>query len=171
MQRRGIWSLRIAAIVKKIVFVAALAALGFGGFLYYKSTRPALPETGADWVAQQYLQCLQMQDYQTAYALASRGAQEQTTPGQMQETCKEVYSSIDGWEFGPPKYAFTHASARVPVRLAYRAAWSAQETSTMEGNLDFKLENGEWRLVAAVPFATAIMKQRDEQHMAGSRQQ
>jgi len=171
MQRRGIWRIRIVSALKKLFLLAALAALGYGGYLYYMSTRPPLPEVGADWVAQQYLLCLQTQDYQNAYLLASEGAQGQTNPGMMAETCKEVYSAIDGWEFGSPQYAFTHASASVPVTLRYRPAWSPQDTSTMEGKMDFKLEDGEWRLVVAVPFATAIMKQRDEQHFAGKRQQ
>ncbi|MBM3499315.1 MAG: hypothetical protein FJX74_11670 [Armatimonadetes bacterium] len=171
MQRRGIRTLRIVSILKKVGLLAALGAVGYGGYLYYLSSRPALPEVGADWVAQQYLLCLQTKDYQDAYLLASESAQGQTNPGMMAETCKEVYSAIDGWQFGVPKYAFTHASASVPVTLRYRPAWSPQDTSSMDGAMDFKLENGEWRLVVAVPFATAIMKQRDEQHFAGKRQQ
>jgi len=170
MQRRGIWTLRIVSALKTLFLLAAVAAAGYGGYRYYMSSRPALPEVGAEWVAQQYLMCLRAHDYQGAYMLASESAQSQTNPGMMSETCKEIYSSIDGWQFGPPKYAFTRTSASVPVILQYRAAWSPQDASTMRGNLDLKLEDGEWRLVVAVPFATAIMKQRDEQHFAGSRQ-
>jgi len=162
--------MRIAAILKKAFLVVALGAMGYGGYRHYLTSRPDLPETRAEAIAQQYLMCLQPQDSQNAYRLASEAAQSQTNPGMMSETCKQIYSSIVGWQFGPPKYPFTHTSASVPVILRYRAAWSPQDTSTMQGNLDFKLENGEWRLVVAVPFATAIMKQRDEQHFAGSRQ-
>ncbi|MBM3474303.1 MAG: hypothetical protein FJX75_13620 [Armatimonadetes bacterium] len=170
MQRRGIWTLRIVSILKKVFLIAALLAAGYGGYRYYMLSRPALPDTGADWVAYQYLVWIQQANYEAAYMLASSDAQSQSNPGMMSETCKEVYSAIDSWELGPPKYRFTHRSASVPVMLRYRPAWSVQEVQVMQGNIDFKLEKGDWRLVAAVPFATAIMKQRDEQHFAGSRQ-
>jgi hypothetical protein len=170
MQRRGIWTLRITSVLKKVLLIAALLGIGYGGFRYYMLSRPSLPETGADWIAQQYLVSLQQGNYEAAYMLTSSDAQSQTNPGMMSETCKEVYSGIDSWQLAPVKYSFTHRSASVPVILHYRPAWSAQEPQVMQGNIDFKLEKGDWRLVVAVPFATAIMKQRDEQHFAGSRQ-
>jgi len=169
MHRRGIWLLRIVSVLKKLFLIAALIAAGYGGYRYYMNSRPPLPETGADWVAYQYLVSLKSGNYEAAYMLTSSAAQSQTTPAMMSETCKEVYSAIDSWQLAPAKYPFTHRSASVPVMLRYRPAWSAQEVSVMQGNIDFKLENGDWRLVVAVPFATAIMKQRDEQHFAGSR--
>jgi hypothetical protein len=169
MRRHGIWTMRILSALRKLFLLAALAALAYGGYVYYMSSRPALPDVGADWVAYQYLTALRNRDYETAYLLASASAQSQTSPATMGEQCKEIYSSIDGWQLDSAKYGFTHTSASVPVTLRYRTAWSPQETSQMVGNLDFKLETGQWRLVVAVPFATAIMKQRDEQHFAGSR--
>jgi len=169
MHRRGIWTLRIVSILKKLFLIAALLAAAYGGFVYYMSSRPDLPEIGADWVAGQYLTALRSGNYEAAFMLASSGAQSQTTPGMMSETCKEVYYGIDSWQFAPVKYSFTHRAASVPVVLRYRPAWSPQDSLVMQGNIDFKLEDGEWRLAVAVPFATAIMKQRDEQHFAGSR--
>jgi hypothetical protein len=169
MHRRGIWTMRILSALKKLFLLAALAALGYGGYVYYMSSRPALPDVGADWVAFQYLTALRNHDYETAYLLASASAQSHTSPATMGEQCKEVYSSIDDWQLGGARYGFTHTSASVPVTLRYRAAWSPQEASQMAGNLDFTLETGQWRLVVAVPFATAIMKQRDEQHFGGNR--
>jgi hypothetical protein len=169
MHRRGIGTMRVLSALKKLFLLAALGALGYGGYVYYMTSRPALPDIGADWVAYQYLTALRKHDYQTAYRLASASARSQTSPATMSEECNEIYAGIDGWEFGRAKYGFTHTWASVPVTLQYRAAWSPQEASQMAGNLNFKLEDGEWRLVVAVPFATAIMKQRDEQHFAGSR--
>jgi hypothetical protein len=167
MKRPSMLQVRIVSIIKKVVLLAALAAIAGGGWMYYASTRPDLPEIGADYVAGAYLQAIQGQDYQTAYLLACTAAQQQTTPGQVGDLCKEIYAGIDTWQFGAPKYLFTHTSASVPVRLSYRAPWSPGEQSVMNGKLDFKLENGEWRLVVAVPFATAIMKQREDQHFGG----
>jgi len=169
MHRQGIWTMRILTALKKLLVLAVLAGLGYGGYKHYLNSRHALPEIGADVVAFQYLTALKTQNYEAAYLLASAGAQADTNPGAMGETCKEIYSSIDAWQLGQPKYPFTHTSASVPVMLHYRAAWSPQDTSVMKGNLDFKLENGQWRLVVAVPFAIAIMKQREEQHFGASR--
>jgi len=167
MKKRAIGQLRAVALVKRLLLVAAAVAAAYGGYLYYMTSRPALPETGAEYRAGQYLAALQAGDYATAYRLASSAAQSETSPAQMGGICREIYSSIDWWQFEQPKYRFTHRSASVPVTLYYGSAWAPQDVATMRGNLDFKLEDGEWRLVVAVPFATAIMKQRDEQRAGG----
>ena len=167
MKRPGMLRIRIVAAVKKLFLLAALAGAGYGGWLYYLSTRPDLPQTGADYVANQYLLALRGADYETAYLCVSTNAQQETTPAQKGDQCKEVNAAVDNWQLGAPKYPFTHTSASVPVTLYYRAPWSASEQSVMTGKLDFRLDNGEWRLVVAVPFVTAIAKQRETQHFGG----
>lgn len=169
MKRPRIWWLRTVVLFKRLFLLGALAAAIYGGYEYFLLSRPDLPQVGAEWVAYQYLRALQAHNYEAAYMLVSRSAQSETSPAQMAQACGQIYSSIDGWQLGTAKYRFTHTSATVPVMLRYRAAWSPNEVSVMSGNLDFKLDMGEWRLVVAIPFATAIMKQRDEQLFGSSR--
>lgn len=169
MTRPHIWWLRITAWLKKLFVLGAVCVAVYGGYRYYLLSRPDLPQIGADWVAYQYLRALQTGNYETAYMLITRSAQSQTTPAQMAQAYAQIYASIDGWELGKATYRFTHTSASVPVMLRYRPAWSPSEVMVMSGKLDFKLDMGEWRLTVAVPFATAIMRQRDEQLFGGGR--
>ena len=115
-------------------------------------------------VAHSYLTALSTGNYEGAYRLASAAAQSRTSAAEMAKVCREVYASIDGWRFGQPSYSPTHASASVPVTLYYRPNWASDDQLNLRGSLDFKLEGGEWRLVVALPFVTAIMKGRDTQH-------
>jgi hypothetical protein len=154
-------------LLKRLIALAVLAALGYAGYHFILARRQPLPERGADTVAYDYLVALQRSDCQTAYSLAGASAQAATSPKQMSDTCREVYASIDSWTLGTPKYAETHLSASVPVVLYYRAAWAAEDQQHIQGNFDFHLERGSWRLVTALPFVTAITKQRQDQHMGG----
>ncbi|MGQ9732194.1 MAG: hypothetical protein ACUVX8_13105 [Candidatus Zipacnadales bacterium] len=165
MRRPSIWQIRIVAIFKKALFLAALGGIAYGGYLFYLTYRPDLPETGAEWVAQEYLLALRVGDYERAYLLVSAAGQARSSPAQMQQICREVYASIDNWQLGSPHYRFTHTFASVPVTLYYRATWSPETVSVIRGNLNFKLDGGEWRLVHPTPFINAIRQQREEQHL------
>jgi len=165
-RRRGLRP-TIMLLVKRVIILAALIVAGHFAYRQLLARRPPLPDRGAEWVAQNYLTALQQQEYPSAYALATSDAQTRTTPSQMAETCKEVYAAIDNWTIAMPKYLPTHLSASVPVTLYYRAAWAPDDARQIRGSLDFKNEDGEWRLAVALPFITAIQKQRDEQHMGG----
>lgn len=153
--------------VKKAVLLAVLAAVGYGVYLYLLSRRPPLPERGAEFEAGFYLLALRNRNYETAYAFASREAKTKTTPTEIANACNEVYAQIDGWQLGRPRYSMTHMSASVPVVVYYRPSWASDSPRTMKGKLNFRLEDGSWRLIVALPFVTAIMKQRDEQHFGG----
>ena len=157
----------LAAFVKKVILLVVLAAVGYGVYLYLLQKRPPLPERGAELEAMYYLSALRNRDYQTAYAFASREAQSKTTPQAMANASNEVYASLDQWQLGRPKYSITHMSASVPVILYYRPSWAPEDSLTMRGKLNFRLEDGSWRLIVALPFVTAIMKQREEQHFGG----
>ncbi len=167
MSRREILSPSCAAMIKKAVLLLVLAAAGYGVYLYLLARRPALPERSAELQAFAYLTALRNRDYQTAYAFASTEARAKITPTEMANACNEVYAQIDGWQFGRPRYSITHLSASVPVVIYYRPSWAPETPQTMKGKLNFRLEDGSWRLIVALPFVTAIMKQRDEQHFGG----
>jgi hypothetical protein len=165
-RRRGLRP-TIVLLIKRVIVLAVLVVAGHFAYRQLLARRPALPDRGAEWVAQDYLTALQREDYPSAYALATSDAQTRTTPSEMAETCREVYASIDNWTIATPKYPPTHFSAWVPVTLYYRAAWAPDEARQIQGNLDLKLEDGQWRLNAALPFITAIRNQREQQHMGG----
>ena len=155
------------ALLKRLFTLAVLAALAYGGYRFYMGRRPALPGRGADYVAYDYLVALRSQDYNTAYSLATTSAQAATNPQKMADTCRETYASIDDWTIQPPKYAPTHLSASVPVTLVYRAAWAPDDQQRLNGQLDFDLDKGNWRLRVAVPFISAVRQQRPQQHIGG----
>ena len=167
MSRRELLRPTHAAFLKKAVGLLVLVVLGYAGYCYLLMRRPPLPERGADIEAFQYLLMLRSHNYPAAYAFASQTAQTKTTPTDMANTCGQVYTAIDGWQLGQPKYSITHMSASVPVVLRYRPAWAIEEPQTLRGKRNFRLENGSWRLIVALPFVTAILKQREDQHFGG----
>ncbi len=154
-------------LIKRTILLAVVALAGYTGYRVLLARRPALPERGAEWVAYDYLTALQRADCDTAYSLVAPSGQAATSPKEMSETCRGVYASIDNWQFGQAQYAPTHLTASVPVVLYYHAAWATDEPQQVRGNINFKLEQGNWRLVVALPFVTAIAKLRQDQHMGG----
>jgi len=153
------------ALIKKIVVLVIVAVLAYAGYKYALGRRPPLPDIGAYMVANQYLWALQSGNYQTAYYIVCTEAEGETSPEAMGQVCVEVYRSIDGWEFGEVKYAPTHLSASVPTTLHYHATWMPEDALKVVGEMGFKLEDGEWRLIAALPFVRAIRKGREAQRL------
>jgi hypothetical protein len=154
-------------LLKRLILLAVVVAAAYIAYRTYLARRPPLPQVGAEQVAQAYLTALQSGDFVTALSCVSAAGQSGTNALQMGDQAHNVYASVDNWTLAKPTYAPTHLSASVPVVIYYKAAWAPEDQAQITGNLDFDLEDGNWRLRVALPFITAITKQREEQHFGG----